>query len=80
MKRPSQCAKCGSKDLIEDAKVIDHGHHSSQTDLSLGVYRKPQAFLFKGQVTTPVSAWVCVSCGFVELYADHPANLKVDPT
>ena len=77
MHRPTQCAKCGSRDVIADAKVIDHTHHSSQTDLSLGIYRKPQALIFKGQVRTTVSAWVCASCGFIELYADNPDSLKV---
>ena len=64
--------------MIADAKVIDHTHHSSQTDLSLGMYRKPQALIFKGQVRTTVSAWVCASCGFTELYADDPGSLRVD--
>ena len=80
MKRPTQCARCGSRDVIEDAKVIDHTHHSSQTDLSLGTYRNPQALIFKGQVRTTVSAWVCASCGFIELYADNPGNLKIEPS
>ena len=65
--------------MIADAKVIDHTHHSSQTDLSLGMYRKPEAYIFKGQVRTAVSAWVCASCGFIELYADDPGKLKLDP-
>ena len=78
MKRPTQCAKCGSNDIIADAKVIDRAHYSAQTDLSVGTFRKPEAFIFKGQVTTTVSAWVCGSCGFIELYADDPESLKVE--
>jgi len=41
------------------------------------MYRKPQALIFKGQVRTTVSAWVCASCGFIELYADNPESLKI---
>jgi len=76
MNRPTQCAKCGSHDVIADAKVIDRGDYSAQHDLSVATYRKPQALLFKGQVTTTVSAWICGACGFVELYADNPGSIR----
>ena len=62
--------------MIADAKVIDRGDYSAQHDLSVATYRKPQALLFKGQVTTTVSAWVCGTCGFVELYADNPGSIR----
>jgi predicted nucleic-acid-binding Zn-ribbon protein len=78
MNRPSQCFKCGSTDVIADAKVIDTADYSVQKDLSVAAFRSPDAFIFKGQVTTTVSAWVCASCGFIELYADNPGGLKID--
>jgi len=77
MNRPARCAKCASTDMIADAKVIDRGHHYTETDLSVATHRKPQALLFKGQVTTTVSAWVCGACGFIELYADDPSKIRV---
>ena len=76
MNRPTQCAKCGSGDVIADAKVIDRAHLNMQSDLSVATDRRPEALLFKGQVTTTVSAWVCAVCGFVELYADNPQSIR----
>ena len=80
MNRPTQCVKCGSRDLIADAKVIDRGDYQSQNDLSVATQRHPTAFLFKGQVKTTVSAWVCSACGFIELYADDPASIRIQRT
>ncbi len=77
MKRTKQCPKCGSTDVIADAMVIDHDHHNMKTELMLATFRDPAAILFKGQQDTTVSAWICADCGFVELYADAPKNLKL---
>jgi predicted nucleic-acid-binding Zn-ribbon protein len=78
MKRTSRCPKCDSTDIIADAKALDRSHHSNQTELTLATFRRPEAVLFKGQQETKVSAWVCVQCGFVELYADYPEALKTE--
>lgn len=72
---PTQCVKCGSRDVIADAKVIDNADYSQQRDLSVATFRAPTAWIFKGQQTSTVSAWVCGSCGFIELYADAPESL-----
>ncbi len=77
MKRTNKCPKCGSTDLIADAMAIDRAHHSNQAEFTVATFRKPQAMIFKGQQDTPVSAWVCADCGFVELYADSPKALKI---
>ena len=81
MKRTNKCPKCGSSDVIADAKAIDRSYGSygsTQTDLTVATFRKPDAVLFKGQQNTTVSAWVCAACGFVEFYADSPTTLKVE--
>jgi predicted nucleic-acid-binding Zn-ribbon protein len=77
MKRTNQCPKCGSNDIIADAKAIDRGHYNGESELSVATFRRPEAMLFKGQLTTTISAWVCADCGFVELYADSPRNIRV---
>jgi predicted nucleic-acid-binding Zn-ribbon protein len=80
MKRTNKCPKCGSSDVIADAKAIDRsygGTGSNQTDLTVATFRKPDAVLFKGQQNTTLSAWVCADCGFVEFYADSPKALKI---
>ena len=77
MKRTNKCPKCGSSDVIADAKAIDRSHQSNQTELTVATFRKPDAVLFTGQQVTTLSAWVCAECGFVEFYADSPKALKI---
>jgi len=77
MKRTNKCPKCGSSDVIADATAVDSGHGHIEGELKLATFRKPEAFIFKGQLSTTVSAWVCADCGYVELYADSPRGIKV---
>ena len=79
MKQTNKCPKCGSSELIADAKAIDrsYGSGTQPDELTVATFRKPDAVLFKGQQNTTVSAWVCAACGFVEFYADSPKTLKV---
>ena len=76
MKRSNKCPKCGSKDVIADAKAIDRDNHYER-EFTIAIFRKPDAILFKGQRETTLSAWVCAECGFVEFYADSPKTLKI---
>ena len=80
MKRTNKCPKCGSSDVIPDVKAIDRtygGYGSTQTELTVATFRKPDAVILKGQQETTLSAWVCGECGFVEFYADSPKTLKI---
>ena len=77
MKKSSQCPKCGSTEVVADAKVIDRGQANIPMEICMATYLKPEALLFKGQQESKVSAWVCTACGYLELYADSPATLKV---
>lgn len=77
MKRTNKCPKCGSSDVIADAKAIDRGHYDGERELSVATFRKPEALVFKGQLTTPLSVWVCADCGYVEFYADSPQGIKL---
>src|SRR5262249_6515454 len=77
MKHTNKCPKCGSSDVIADAKAIDRTPNRNESnprgpDLTLATFRKPDALLFTGQQATTLSAWVCADCGFVEFYADSP--------
>ncbi|MEX0727203.1 MAG: hypothetical protein WEB58_22210 [Planctomycetaceae bacterium] len=73
MKSTNTCPKCGSHDVIADAKAIDNVN----CDLCVATYAAPDALFFNGEQRTKLSAWVCAACGFVELYADEPAALKL---
>ena len=79
MKRTNKCPKCGSTDVIADAKAIDRSHSTNpkHTEFTVATFRKPDEIIFEGQQDTAVSAWVCAECGFVELYADSPKALKM---
>jgi predicted nucleic-acid-binding Zn-ribbon protein len=69
------CPKCRSTDIIDEARIIDHGDHHSRRDLAATVFKKPGAFIFKGAVSRPLTARVCASCGFVEFYVSDPKAL-----
>lgn len=77
MKHSGKCPKCNSQDIIADAKAIDRGDHNIQFDFSVATFKNPNAFLFKGQQSTALSAWVCADCGYVEFYADVPEKIRL---
>lgn len=70
-----QCPKCQSTDVIDDVRVVDHGDHHAVRDLTVTVFRKPTALMFKGTVYSDVKARVCGACGFIELFAVDAAGL-----
>lgn len=78
MKRKgATCPKCGGGEIIADATVIDRGDSGIEGELTVATYGKPWAIVFKEKRQTTLSAWVCASCGFVELYADKPGAIQV---
>jgi predicted nucleic-acid-binding Zn-ribbon protein len=78
MKQSGRCPKCGSADIVADAKAIYMKY--AEADLSLATYRNPEAAIFRGKQTTTLSAWLCVGCGYVEIYADTPQKLRIAET
>jgi hypothetical protein len=82
MKRTNKCPKCESGDVIANAHPVGPRMPDSEGKptwkLTVMTFRKPEAMLFKGLLTTTISAWVCADCGYVELYADSPRSIKVD--
>ena len=76
MKATNQCPKCNSCQIIKNATPIDLSG-AGTGKLSVATYSKPKAFLFKGQLTTTLSAWICADCGYVEFYADSPQSIKI---
>ena len=77
MKKTGKCPKCGCAEVIADAKAVDRGDVNSIRDMEVATFRKPDALIFKGQQLTTVSAWVCSDCGYIEYYADSPANINL---
>lgn len=77
MKQTRKCPKCGSSDIVADAKAIDRGDANAQYEMSVATFRKPEAMIFKEKQETTVSAWVCAVCGYIEFYADSPWTIKL---
>ena len=77
MKQSGTCPKCGSKNIIADAKAVDRGDGNFQKEQIIATFRNPEAIIMKGRQTTTVSAWVCVECGHTEFYADSPGSLVI---
>jgi predicted nucleic-acid-binding Zn-ribbon protein len=75
MKKTRTCPKCGCTNIIGDARAVDRGDVNSVRDMEVATYRKPDALIFREKQVTTVSAWVCSDCGYVEYYADNPANI-----
>ena len=57
-----RCAKCGSSDVIVAVDV--KGGHGDGGNLWVALEKKPEAWLFKGEVRSSLKAWVCGACGF----------------
>ncbi len=76
MKKTGKCPKCGCADVIADAKAVDRGDESFEHDMKIATFGNPGALIFKQKKETSMSAWVCASCGFVELYADEPWRIN----
>ena len=70
------CSKCGSSKVVPRARVIDRGDHSTDVgNVRLGVDRKPQALVFKGQERADIYARVCGECGFAELFVEDAGSI-----
>ena len=71
-----KCVKCDSTHVIPSARVIDRGDlNGTSMNLLVGVARKPEAFLFKGEEIAEVRARVCGDCGHVELFTRSARSL-----
>lgn len=77
MKKTNHCPKCRSADIIAGVQPLDLAHGNAAHTAALATYRNPTALSFKGRQSTPMTAWVCAECGYVELYADDPHALKL---
>lgn len=78
MKKSGTCSKCGSTDIVADAKVVDRADMGIPFEMTLVTYRSPEAMVFRDKQETTVSAWVCAGCGYVEFYADKPTRIRLE--
>ena len=71
----TQCSSCGSRDLMQDVKIVDHGYMDSKHDLAIELHAKPGALIFKDTRKGILTATVCGQCGKVELAVENPHEL-----
>ena len=76
MPKIDKCAKCGSTSIIRRALVVDKvSAAGAEQNFTVRVDADPGAVMFKKSVRSDVHAWICGECGYMELYADNPAEL-----
>lgn len=66
-----RCTKCNSDMMMDGAYVAD----AQGPRVVVGVERHPDKGRLTRAVSTLVHASVCGSCGYVELWANRPAEL-----
>ena len=67
------CAKCSSDKIVPNVKIVNTMHH--MFNLSIEVYEEPDAMIMKKGRTGSLSARVCASCGYTELFVSDPRGL-----
>jgi predicted nucleic-acid-binding Zn-ribbon protein len=71
----TNCSKCQSNKIIPNVHIRDYGDYNSNNQLSVEVYEKPDAIIFKGAHPGALNAWICGECGYTELYVENPQEL-----
>jgi predicted nucleic-acid-binding Zn-ribbon protein len=66
-----RCAKCNSDQMMDGAYVAD----ANGPRVVVGLDRHPDRGPLPQSVSTQIHACVCGSCGFIELYANQPAEM-----
>ncbi|PKV49385.1 hypothetical protein ATE84_1407 [Aquimarina sp. MAR_2010_214] len=69
------CNNCKSNKIVTGVRITDLGEVNVKNDLSLEIYKNPDALFFKGTTRYKLKAKVCCSCGTVETYIDNPEEL-----
>lgn len=66
-----RCTKCNSDHMVDGAYVAD----AQGPRVVVGVAHHPDRGRLTRVVSTQIHASICGSCGFVELYANRPAEI-----
>lgn len=62
--------------MISHARIVDRGeNNSTYNDLSVAIARDPGAIFFKENTYGRLSARICCTCGFTELYCQNVEEL-----
>jgi len=69
--KSGKCPKCRSQDVLPDVRINDRGY-PADGELQVEVQARPMAMVLKGKTRSTLRAWLCASCGYVELYSLNP--------
>lgn len=72
------CPKCQSSRSVGNLRATDRGEGNSRYDLSVAIYRNPEAWIFKGEHLHSLRAIICRDCGYTELYVADLVALNED--
>ena len=78
MKKTNRCGKCEGSEILQNVMIADRFDGNLEAPLQLRVDFKPDAFMFKESKRSEIVAFVCMKCGFTELYTTSPQNLSKD--
>lgn len=70
----NECPECGSDKIIKGGKLRPG---EAVMKVNVVVFENPDAFVFKGAVSSNLNATICGNCGFVRAYAEEPGQLWV---
>ena len=68
------CAKCGSDNIIPEARILDYGHSNIKRDLTVELIKK-KGIIFNDVEQGELSANICGKCGNVEFSVSNYAKL-----
>ena len=76
MKNNGKCPKCGSSDLIKEARVVSNEGGIPDHDVQARVDADPSAMFFMRSAHSRLHAYICSQCGYTEIYAMDVEDLS----
>lgn len=69
------CAKCGAVNALVPARIIDRSD-TGPGDLAVRIEGAQHLSFLATQQEFALKAWVCLQCGYCELYLAHPEEAR----
>ena len=73
--KDGKCPRCGSKEVIDNAQLVDKGDHHMATDAEVRLITRPNAWFFKDPMVFKLQPYICGGCGYLESYVEKPDRL-----
>ncbi len=73
-----ECPKCGSREIIDNAQLVDKWDHLTATDAEVRLITRPNALFFKDPVVFKLQPYICGGCGYLESYVEKPDRLAAE--